>query len=42
MPGVPLPWQIVIVVAVIAGIAILLAALGRDGGHGGAPRSTRR
>jgi hypothetical protein len=29
MPGIPLPWQIVIVVSVIAGVALVLGALGR-------------
>lgn len=29
MPGIPLPWQILIVAGVIAGIAVVLAAFGR-------------
>lgn len=31
MPGSPLSWQVVIVVMLIAGIAVLLTVLGRDG-----------
>jgi hypothetical protein len=37
----PLPWQIVIVVSVIAGIAVLLTVLGRSGGNGTTPRRGR-
>jgi hypothetical protein len=42
MPGIPLPWQVVIVVLVIAGIALLLAALGRDGRRDGSRQGSRR
>lgn len=41
MPGIPLPWQIVIVLAVIAGITALLTVLGRDGRPGGGTRTPR-
>lgn len=29
MPGIPLPWQVVIVVSLIAGITLVLVVLGR-------------
>lgn len=39
MPGIPLPWQIVIVLSVIGGIAVVLTVLGRDGPTGGGTRT---
>jgi len=41
MNGIPLPWQIVIVLSVIAGIAVVLTALARDGRRGGRTPKTR-
>ena len=41
MNGIPLPWQIVIVLSVIAGIAVVLTVLARDGRPGGRARKTR-
>lgn len=42
MPGIPLPWQVVIVVLVIAGITLVLAVLGRDGRRDGSRHGSRR
>jgi hypothetical protein len=38
MSGIRLPWQVVIVVLVIAGITLVLAVLGRDGSRRGSRR----
>lgn len=42
MPGIPLPWQVVIVVSVIAGVTLLLAVLGRAGRRDGPHDRSRR
>ena len=41
MPGIPLPWQIVIVLSVITEITVVLTVPIRDGRTGGGTRTAR-
>jgi hypothetical protein len=41
MTGIPLPWQILIAAGVVAGIAVVLAVLGRASRRDGTRRQRR-